>query len=98
MRDAVTEGLLLYDYFEPISDFFVTQDERVWLRDAAPVEGYEAHWVVVGPDGEAEFRVPAPTGITFETALGDRVWATGITELDVPYIVRYELRAPGACG
>lgn len=98
VREAVTEGLLLYDYFEPISDFFVTQDERVWLRDAAPVEGYEAHWVVVGPDGEAEFRVPAPTGITFEAALGDRVWATGITELDVPYIVRYELRSPGACG
>lgn len=98
VRDAVTEGLLLYDYFEPISDFFVTQDERVWLRDAVPVEGYEALWVVLGPDGEAEFRVPAPTGITFKAALGDRVWATGVTELDVPYLVRYELRAPGACG
>ena len=39
VRDAVTEGLLLYDYFEPISDFFVTHDERVWLRDAAPADG-----------------------------------------------------------
>lgn len=59
---------------------------------------YDAHWVVVGPDGEAEFRVPALTGITFKAALGDRVWGTGLTELDVPYIVQYELRSPGACG
>lgn len=98
LRAVVTEGLLLYDYFEPISTFFLTHDERVWLRDAAPMERYEALWVVVGPDGEAEFRVPAPTGITFAAALGDRVWATGRTELDVPYIVRYQLRSPGACG
>ena len=98
LRDAVTEGLLLYDYFEPISSFFLTHDERAWLRDAAPAEGHEAVWVVLGPDGEPEFRVQAPTGITFKTALDDRVWATGSTELEVPFIVQYELRSPGACG
>ena len=98
VRDAVTEGLLLYDYFEPISSFFLTHDERAWLQDAAPTEGHEALWLVLGPDGEPEFRVPAPTGITFEAALGDRVWATGSTELEVPFIVLYELRSPGACG
>ncbi|MYA64880.1 MAG: hypothetical protein F4139_01900 [Gemmatimonadetes bacterium] len=98
LRGAVTEGLLLYDYFEPISTFFLTHDERVWLRDAAPSEGYEAVWVVLGPDGNPEFRVSAPSGITYKAALGDRLWATGRTELDVPYIVLYELRSPGACG
>ncbi len=98
VRDAVTEGLLLYDYFEPISSFFLTHGERAWLRDAAPAEGHEAVWVVLGPDGEPEFRVQAPTGIAFEAALGDRVWATGNTELDVPYLVLYELRSPGDCG
>lgn len=98
LRAAVTEGLLLYDYLEPIASLFPTHDERVWLRDVEPAEEYEALWVVIGPDGQPEFRVPAPTGITFKAALGDRVWATGVTELDVPYIVQYELRAPGACG
>ncbi|MXW25791.1 MAG: hypothetical protein F4Z77_05775 [Dehalococcoidia bacterium] len=66
--------------------------------DAAPSEGYEAVWVVLGPDGNPEFRVSAPSGITYKAALGDRLWATGRTELDVPYIVLYELRSPGACG
>ena len=98
LRAAVTEGLLLYDYFEPISTFFPTHDERVWLHDAAPSEDYEALWVVVGADGEPEFRVQAPAGVVFKAALGDRVWATGRTELDVPFIVLYELRSPGACG
>ena len=98
LRAAVTEGLLLYDYFEPISSFFLTHDERVWLRDAAPSEEYEALWVVLGPDGTPEFRVQASSGITFKTALGDRVWGTGRTELDVSYIVLYDLRSPGDCG
>ena len=53
--------------------------------------------VVLGPDGEPEFRVPAPTGVTFEAALGELVWGTGLTELDIPYIVQLELRPPGAC-
>ena len=98
LRAAVMEGLLLYDYFEPIASFFLTHDERVWLRDAVAPEDYEALWLVLGPDGEPEFRVRAPTGITFKAALGDRVWATGRTEMDVPFIVQYELVAPGECG
>lgn len=97
LRAAVTEGLLLYDYFEPVSSFFLTHDERVWLRDAVAPEDHQALWIVVGPDGEPEFRVLAPAGIAFRAALGDKVWATGRTEMDVSYIVQYELRAPGAC-
>ena len=98
LRAAVTEGLLLYDYFEPISTLFLTHDERVWLRDGAVPKGYEALWVVLRPDGEPEFRVLAPPGITFKAALDNRVWGTGRTELDVPYIVLYELGQPGGCG
>ena len=97
LRAVVEEGLLLYDYFEPVASFFLTHDERVWLRDAVAPEDHEALWVVIGPDGEPEFRVPAPPGIAFRAALGDRVWATGRTEMEVPFIVQYELRAPGTC-
>lgn len=97
LRTAVTDGLLLYDYFEPVSSFFLTHDERVWLRDAVTPEGYEALWLVLGPDGEPEFRVHAPAGIAFRDALGDRVWAVGRTEMDVPFIAQYELVVPGEC-
>lgn len=98
LRAAVTKGLLLYDYFEPSSTFFLTHDDRVWLRDAAPTEDDETTWVVLGPDGTPEFRIQAPTGTTFKAALGDRVWGTARTELTVPYIVLYEITKPGACG
>ena len=98
LRAAVTKGLLLPDYFEPIRTFFLTHDERVWLRDAAPSDGFGTLWVVLGPDGIPEFRIQAPTGTSFKAALGDRVWGTGRTELDVPYIVLYTITKPGACG
>ncbi len=98
LRAAVTEGLLLYDYFEPVSSFFVTHDERVWLRDAVAPEDYEALWLALGPDGEPEFRVQAPAGIAFRAAHGDRVWAVGRNEMEVPFIVQYALVAPGECG
>lgn len=98
LRAAVTEGSLLYDYFEPVSSFFLTHDEHVWLRDATVPNDDGALWIVLGPDGEPEFRVRALTGITFRAALGDRVWATGQTEMDVPFIVQYELVGPGECG
>ena len=70
----------------------------MWLRDAAPSEGSEALWVILRPDGKPGFRVLAPPGITFKAALDDRVWGTGRTELDVPYIVLYELGQPDGCG
>lgn len=58
---------------------------------------HEGRWVVLGPDGEAEFRVTAPRGAVFRAVHGDRVWATSTSELDVPFLVLYELVRPGGC-
>jgi len=98
LRAAVEEGLLLPDFYAPIRSILVTRAGRVWLRETTIADEYEGEWVVLGPDGEAEFRVSAPEGITFRAVHGDRVWATGTTELDVPFIVVYELVRPGGCG
>ena len=54
--------------------------------------------VVLGPGGEPEFRIHAPSGTSFKAALGVRVWGTARTELDVPYIVLYQVTKPGTCG
>ena len=98
LRNAVESGLLLPEYFAPIRSFFLTRGGSVWLQDPVAPEGHDAQWVVIGPDGATAFRVLAPSGITFSAAHEDRVWGTGVTELDVPHIVLYRLVEPGACG
>ena len=94
---AVEEGLLLPDYYAPVQSMLVTRAGRVWLREATTADAREGQWVVLGPDGEA-FRVAAPQGAVFRAIDGDRVWATGTNDLDVPFIVLYELAGPGECG
>lgn len=59
--------------------------------------GEFAHVGGFGFVGDTVWLPQAPTGIAFGAALGDRVWAVGHTEMDVPFIVQYELRAPGTC-
>ena len=98
LRAAVEEGLILPDYYAPVQGMLVTRAGRVWLRETTTPDIYEGQWVVLGPDGEAEFRVPAPEGVVFRAIDGDRVWATSTSELDVPFIVLYELVRPGECG
>lgn len=98
LRAAVQEGLLLPDFYAPIRSLLVTREGRVWLREATIADVYDGQWVVLGPDGEVEFRVSAPEGIAFRAVHGNRIWATGTTELDVPFIVAYELVRPGGCG
>ena len=98
LRAAVEEGLLLPDYYAPVQGMLATRAGRVWLREATTADVHEGRWVVLGPDGEAEFRVTAPQGAVFRAVHGDRVWAASTNELDVPFIVVYELERPGGCG
>jgi len=97
LRAAVEEGLLLPDYYAPVQGMLVTRAGRVWLRETTTADVHEGQWVVLGPDGEAEFRLTAPRGAVFRAVHGDRVWATSTNELDVPFIVVYELVRPGGC-
>ena len=97
LRAAVEEGLLLPDHYAPIEGMLVTRAGRIWLRETTTPDVHEGQWVVLGPDGEAEFRVSPPEGVTFRAIDGDRVWATSTNELDVPFIVLYELTRPGEC-
>ncbi len=98
LRAAVEEGLLLPDYYAPIQRMLLTRVGDLWLRETTATDVREGQWVVLGPDGEAKFRVAAPEGVVFEAVDGDRIWATSTNELDVPFIVLYELVPPGTCG
>ena len=98
LRAAVEEGLLLPDYYAPIERMLLTRVGDLWLRETTATDVHEGQWVVLGPDGEAKFRVAAPEGVVFKAIDGDRIWATSTNELDVPFIVLYELVPPGTCG
>ena len=98
LRATVEEGLLLPDYYAPVQSMLVTRAGGLWLRETTTTDVHDGQWVVLGPDGEAEFRVTAPEGVAFRATNGDRVWATSTNELDVPFILLYELVRPGACG
>ena len=98
LRAAVEEALLLPDHYAPVQGMLVTRSGHVWLRETTTVDVHEGQWVVLGPDGEAELRVTAPERVVFRAIDGDRVWATSTNELDVPFIVLYELVRPGECG
>lgn len=93
LRAAVIRGSIIPDYHPPVQSLFITHQGRVWLRlDSVGADDDAAdEWVVVGPDGTPEFRTTAPPGVTLKAARGDRVWGTGKTEMDIPYIVLYEL-------
>lgn len=91
LRGAVIRGTIIPDYYPPVATLFVTHEGRVWLRLTTSAEDDGSEWIVVGPDGAPEFRITAPPDVTFKAAHGDRVWGTGKTELDIPYIVLYEL-------
>ena len=95
IRAAVVKGSILPSHYAPISALFVTHEGRVWLKETSVADEYEGEWIVVGADGAVEFRVRPPSGIRFQTARGNRVWGTGTTELDVPYIALYELAPAG---
>ncbi|MYI66252.1 MAG: hypothetical protein F4107_10020 [Gemmatimonadetes bacterium] len=90
---SATGESIIPGYYPPVRSLFVTHEGRVWLRlDSEGGDDDAAdEWVVVGPDGTPEFRIGAPPGVTFKAAHGDRVWGTGKTEMDIPYIVLYEL-------
>ncbi len=98
LRAAVEEGLLLPDYYAPVQSMLVTRAGRIWLQEATTADVHEGRWVVLGPDGEVVFRVTSPQGAVFMAIDGDRIWATRTNDLDVPFIVLYELAGPGECG
>ena len=96
LRAAVQEGLLLPDYYAPVESMLLTRSGRIWLRETTTADAHGGQWVVLDPGGEA-FRVTAPQGAVFRAVDGGRVWATRTNDLDVPFIVLYELAGPGEC-
>jgi hypothetical protein len=89
---AVRSTLDLPAYLPPVTRARLVGDE-VWLRREDT--GGPWRWLVLGPDGQplGTFELPRPVRPSIFTP--DVVWGVSVDELDVPWIVRYRIRAPG---
>jgi hypothetical protein len=72
----------------------VAEDGSIWLQRFSPSEdGVE--WWVLGADGEPQARALTPDGIRVLLITRDALWGVETDDLDVNYIVRYDvIRGP----
>ena len=73
-----------------VLNLVAAEDGSIWLQCFSPVEeGVE--WWVLGADGEPLATAVTPDGLRILLVTGDAVWGVETDELDVNYIVRYEI-------
>lgn len=90
---AYRQSVQIPEYRPPVRSLLAAADGRLWLEwSAAP--GAPVTWWVLDRDGgpAAQFTVPRP--LAARAADGGSVWAVETDELDVPYVVRHDLREP----
>ena len=89
-EELARASLFVPEFFPPVTDVVVGRDGTVWLqRDGAGGESRD--WWVIDERGRAIASVRLPAGLRVLAAERERVWGTETDEMDVPYIVRYEL-------
>ena len=68
----------------------VSRDGEVWLRRDLRNEG-TATWLVLDSQGRIKATVATPAGLRIHFVEGFTVWGTIRNELDVEFVVRYDL-------
>lgn len=90
-EELARASLFLPEYLPPVKEVVVGRDGAIWIQRHGAA-GATREWWVVDEDGRAVASVMLPAGLRVLAAERDRVWGTETDELDVPYIVRYEVR------
>jgi hypothetical protein len=75
----------------PVRSLHVGADGRIWLEWAA-APGAPAAWWILTREGEPVAAFEASADMTVRAVDGDALWAVETDDLDVPYVVRYEIR------
>ncbi len=94
-RGWIGDAAYTPDYHTPVSQLVAGRDGTIWLA-LHPPGARGTDWLVLDEDGDPVGRVLLPPGL--RVLLGDRenVWGVETDGLDVPYLVRYGVRAdPG---
>lgn len=90
IRDLVSEGLYIPTYYPPASQILLGPDGSVWIRSGEFAELVE--WTVLDAQGEAKFTVHLPETLWVKEVTFECVWGTTVDDLDIPYVVRYDIR------
>ena len=89
-EELARSSLFVPPFFPPVGNLVVGRDGTVWIQreDAG---GETREWWVIDGTGRAVAAVHLPANLRMLAADRDRIWGMETDELDVPYIVRYEL-------
>lgn len=79
-------------YQSPITELVVGRDGTIWLRREA-MGTDEVEWLVLDADGRIIAELNIPPMVKLLAAERGRAWGVVRDELDVPYVVRYRVRA-----
>ncbi len=90
LESKIRDAIYAPPFVPAVTSVIVTREGGVWLQ-RAPVTEDGVEWWVLAPDGTPKGRVYAPPGLRILAVVGDRVWGSETDDLDVPYIVSYDL-------
>lgn len=78
------------EHLPPLESLQVATDGTIWLERFQAADG-SREWWILNPDGEPAGQAHTPEGLRVLLIHGDEVWGVETDELDVDYIVRYQL-------
>lgn len=84
------ETLYTPDLLPPVEAVVVGMDGAVWLQLTDDGKG-PLEWLGLAPDGATLGAVEAPRAFRLIAATADRWWGSATDDLDIPYIVRYDI-------
>jgi hypothetical protein len=87
----VSDGLALPSHYPPVKNLIIGSDGTIWIERFGA--GQSGSWLVLDNAGAPLFRVDFPGGFELQQASRRSAWGTDRDELDVSYLVRFDLVA-----
>ncbi|MFV1987002.1 MAG: 6-bladed beta-propeller [Gemmatimonadota bacterium] len=89
---AIRETMVIPDHAPAVDRVLIGHDGSTWLA-LADRDPETTRWLVLDPNGDVHGRVTLPHDFRPLWAMVDVVWGMDRDELDIPYIVRFDVRA-----
>lgn len=91
--DEVRRQVFLPGHYPPIRAVRLGIDGTVWVQRTDGLD--QGPWVALAPDGTPQFQVGLPENAKLRHGSSEAIWGTEIGEMDVPYVVRWEIVPDG---